>query len=230
MRLLPILKGNTVGEERRRHFFNPRDFSEVTPVEKSRVRVSDLHRDGLGLPVIGRISQSEKLDPNVPSFGFIVAATALVLPGSNGNMALFFADPTRVETIEAFGENIPVAMNLEAWLDAAEATGPRFGAGLRYMLRSNRFEYPSHLIFLQPFDPDKTPVVLIHGLMSTPRMWKPVLAGLLAYPENSRTLSVLVLLLPDWTACSVLRSAAPASANGCCWASPPAETVCLGWT
>jgi hypothetical protein len=106
--LLPILKGNTVGEERRRHFFNPRDFSEVTPVEKSRVRVSGLHPDGLGLPVIGRISQSEKLDPNVPSFGFIVAATALVLPGSNGNMALFFADPTRVETIEAFGENIPV--------------------------------------------------------------------------------------------------------------------------
>ena len=32
--------------------------------------------------------------------------------------------------------------------------------------------------FLQPFDPEKTPVVLIHGLMSTPRMWKPVLDGL----------------------------------------------------
>jgi pimeloyl-ACP methyl ester carboxylesterase len=73
--------------------------------------------------------------------------------------------------------------NLEAWLDAAEATGPPVGAGFRYMLRSNRFEHPSQLTFLQPFDPEKTPVVFIHGLMSTPRMWKPVLAGLLADNE-----------------------------------------------
>ena len=69
-------------------------------------------------------------------------------------------------------------MNLEAWLDAAEATGPSFGAGFRYMLRSNRFGSPSRLIFLRPFEVDKTPVVLIHGLMSTPRMWKPVLNAL----------------------------------------------------
>jgi hypothetical protein len=93
---------------------------------------------------------------------------------------LFFADPTRVETIEAFEKELPVAVDLEAWLDAVEATGPPLCAGFRYMLRSNKSEYRSRLIFLQPFDPDKTPVVLIHGLMSTPRMWKPVLDGLLA--------------------------------------------------
>jgi pimeloyl-ACP methyl ester carboxylesterase len=51
------------------------------------------------------------------------------------------------------------------------------------MLRSNEFEYQARLTFLEPFDPDKTPVVLIHGLMSTPRMWKPVLDGLLADRE-----------------------------------------------
>jgi pimeloyl-ACP methyl ester carboxylesterase len=48
------------------------------------------------------------------------------------------------------------------------------------MLRSNRFEVPSQLTFFQPFDPAKTPVVLVHGLMSTARMWVPVLKGLLA--------------------------------------------------
>ncbi len=48
------------------------------------------------------------------------------------------------------------------------------------MLRSNRFELPSQLTFFQPFDPAKTPVVLVHGLMSTRRMWVPVLKGLLA--------------------------------------------------
>jgi hypothetical protein len=59
---------------------------------------------------------------------------------------------------------------LAPWLDKVEATGTA---------RRRRLS----LHFLQPFDPDKTPVVLIHGLMSTPRMWKPVIEGLLADVE-----------------------------------------------
>ena len=159
MRLLPILKGNADAshEKHQRKFFNPHDFSEVAPVERSRISVSGLHRDGLGLPVIGRIAQSGVTDPNAPPSGFVLAATALVLPDSDGRMDLFFADPTRVETIDAFEKELPVAMDLEAWLDAVEATAPPFGAGFRYMLRSNKFDYQSCLIFLQPFDPDKTP-------------------------------------------------------------------------
>ena len=51
-----------------------------TPVEKSRAIVSGLHREGLGLPVVGRLSQNRIVDPNAPSSGFLVAATALVLP------------------------------------------------------------------------------------------------------------------------------------------------------
>ena len=86
-----------------------------------------------------------------------------------------FADPTKVETIKAFGQELPLAMDLEAWLDQVEATGPPPVAGVRQMLRPEKFEGRSRLTFLQPFDPDKIPVLLIHGLMSTPRMWKPVL-------------------------------------------------------
>ena len=58
----------------------------------------------------------------------------------------------RVETINALQEKLPVAMDLDAWLDAAEATGPSFGSGLRYMLRSNRFGSESRLAFLRPFE------------------------------------------------------------------------------
>jgi pimeloyl-ACP methyl ester carboxylesterase len=185
LKLLPILKNDSVASQRKRQkgFFNPPDLSEITPVGRSRVTVSGLHRDGLGLPVIGRIAQSGVTDPNAPGSGFVVPATALVLPDSGRRMELLLIDPTSVETIEAFGKELPVAMDLEAWLNAVEATGPPVGAGVRYMLRSDEFAHQARLIFLQPFDPDRTPVVLIHGLMSTPRMWKPVLDGLLADRE-----------------------------------------------
>ena len=184
-RLLPMLKGDAAGPQRRHQkgFFNLREFSELVSIERSRITVSGLNRDGLGLAVIGRIAQIGVTDPNAPGSGFVVPATALVLPDSDGRMELLLADPTSVETIEAFGKKLPVSMDLEAWLNAVEATGPPVGAGVRYMLHSDEFAHQARLVFLQPFDPDRTPVVLIHGLMSTPRMWKPVLDGLLADRE-----------------------------------------------
>jgi hypothetical protein len=185
MKLLPILQDRSVAAHSadERKLFHLHKFSEVTPVERSRRRASGLRRDGLGLPVVGRIAESAVTDPNAPSSGFVLAATALVLPDSDGRMGLCFADPTKVDSIRAFGQELPLAMDLEAWLDRVEATGPPPVAGVRQMLRADKFKGQSRLTFLQPFDPDKIPVVLIHGLMSTPRMWKPVLDGLLADEE-----------------------------------------------
>jgi triacylglycerol esterase/lipase EstA (alpha/beta hydrolase family) len=39
------------------------------------------------------------------------------------------------------------------------------------------------IVFLRPFDPDKTPVVLVHGLLSTPGVWEPLVTQLLADPR-----------------------------------------------
>jgi hypothetical protein len=71
--LLPILKNDSVASQRKHQkgFFNPRDLSEITPIGRSRVTVSGLHRDGLGLSVIGRIAQSGVTDPNAPGSGFV---------------------------------------------------------------------------------------------------------------------------------------------------------------
>jgi len=67
--------------------------------------------------------------------------------GKGDRPELILADPTKLESIHVFESTFPVAMDLEAAIDAAEDAGPRFGDGLRYMLRSNRFELPSQLVF-----------------------------------------------------------------------------------
>ena len=46
----------------------------------------------------------------------------------------------------------------------------------RHLLSSNWFQYPAAGLS-QLFNPAKTPVVLIHGLLSTLRMWKPVIGS-----------------------------------------------------
>jgi hypothetical protein len=50
------------------------------------------------------------------------------------------------------------------------------------MLRPQQFFNQEGLFLTQPYDPKKIPLVLIHGLMSDPQMWLPVMAALEADP------------------------------------------------
>jgi pimeloyl-ACP methyl ester carboxylesterase len=158
-------------------YYPPGTFSGVTPVRRSRQLTGGLHRSGLGLPVVGKIVPG---GANAPPSGYRVPVTVLALPKKSapGSFEVSMADPERVESVRLAGRDFPVAMDLEAALNATGATGPRFLDGLRYLLLSDR--KTARLSFLQPYDPGKIPVVLVHGLISTPRMWAPVVKTLLA--------------------------------------------------
>jgi pimeloyl-ACP methyl ester carboxylesterase len=55
--------------------------------------------------------------------------------------------------------------------------------GIANLVRPGRFTKEPRIVFLQPFDPDKTPVVLVHGLLSTPGVWRRWWPQLLADPR-----------------------------------------------
>ncbi len=141
-------------------------------------RIASLHRDGVGLPVIERLPADS---PNAPRGGYHVARTVLARPGPPDSpaVALNIVDPDRVPETTFGATKLPVAMDLQAPLDVTRGLGPRPLDGFRYLLLTNRFSDP-RLIFLEPYDSDKIPVVFIHGLLSTPRMWGPVVTALLA--------------------------------------------------
>lgn len=157
----------------------PDAFAELTPVARSRPTWRGLRRPGLGLPMIGRIDPD---GPNAPPAGYQIAVTLLALPGKDGEDCCRAAlvDPQRIQAVRTAHGDLKVAMNLEAPLAATQVTGPRLGSGLLNLLRPGGFGGDPRIVFLQPFDPDKTPVVLVHGLMSTPRMWAPLVMALLA--------------------------------------------------
>lgn len=164
-------------------YYLPATFSHVTPVRNSRDITPGLDRPGLGLPAIGQIAPGGE---NSPRAGFHVPVTVLAFPKKtiNDSFEVLFADPARVASVRMAGRDFPVAMNLAAALDATRATGPRLLDGLGFLLRPERLQ--SRLVFLQPYDPKKIPVVLIHGLISTPKMWAPVVKTLLADREIRR--------------------------------------------
>ncbi|NCA89681.1 MAG: hypothetical protein EOM92_12440 [Gammaproteobacteria bacterium] len=177
----------------------PADLALITPVTKSRSRTPDftdlpdftnatdsldtpgLHRPGLGLPAVARIASE---DPHAPRHGFQVPATLVALPdpADPSQMKLSLLDPRRVAEVDVAGRRLPVAMDLEAPLAAARNLGPGFFLGLRHLLRADRFEGYASIYFLEPYDPAKRPLVLVHGLMATPTAWNPLVRQLLADP------------------------------------------------
>lgn len=180
-RALPRLLEHPVRPERTQGDFDPGTLSEVKPIRRARATVPGLHRQGVGLPVVAITSRAKSGDPNAPRSGFHQAATAVVIPTTSGPR-LRLENPKLTAKTDVGTTMAPLAMNLEAPIDATVRSGPRLLDGLRYLLLANRFSAPSQLVFLEPYNPQKTPVVFVHGLMSTPRMWRPVIKQLESLP------------------------------------------------
>lgn len=164
---------------------SPGRFADIEPVIRPRVASPDLHRFGLGLPAVARISAAG--DPNAPRTGYRIPLTLVALPKNPPTACCEAAlvDPRQVQAVRTSHGDLPLAMDLETPLSATAAAGRRFGADLANLLRPGHFTGHPRIVFLEPYDPDKTPVVLVHGLLSTPRMWEPLIRGLMADPAIS---------------------------------------------
>jgi hypothetical protein len=169
--------------------FAPGKFRDIKVVRGRVVGSPGLIQSGLGAPAVGLIPSK---GPFAPSQGYRVPVTTVAVPGERESdpLSIQFVNPMLTDRAVINGQSFPLAMNLEAPITATRAIGPGSLDGFRNMLRSDRVQ--SRLIFFQPFDPDKIPVVLVHGLMSTPRMWESVVANLWADP--GRVLAFVFLL------------------------------------
>jgi pimeloyl-ACP methyl ester carboxylesterase len=161
---------------------DPGAFDHIAPVRQVRETRPGLHRAGLGLSVVGRLAPDG--NPNAPDAGFKAPLTLVALPPEGGSDCCDSAllDPRRIDSLRTEQGETPLAMDLEASLRTADATGPRFGSGLANLLRPGLFVGHPRILFLEPFDPNRRPLVLIHGLLSTHRVWTPLLLDLLTDP------------------------------------------------
>jgi len=188
---------------------DPGELRDITPVTRTRTGPSGLRRAGVGLPLVARLPAP--LDPNAPRAGYHLPVTLVVQPRTTrkptGSMALppqpearqhsttttpvapsgcceaALVDPTAAEQVPTASGTLPVAMDLHAPVAATRATGLRPTAALANLLRPGRFTGQPRIVFLQPFDPDRTPLVLVHGLLSTPGVWEPLVTQLMADPR-----------------------------------------------
>jgi hypothetical protein len=142
-------------------------------------------RPGVGVPVVAwRLNDGTgPLDSHRPPEGLSAPMTAVVLPQAGGKWLLRFVSPVDHASIDIAGRSVTVAADYTAPIaQLAERARPLARSGLSGMLSSTTSERREKLYLMQPYDPQKIPLLMVHGLQSTPLAFVNLTNDLVADP------------------------------------------------
>ena len=151
-----------------------RAFETPRQVHEKRIRLQ-VRAAGFGGTLVGINRPADPAKFYFPSVGVAGAVTAVLdfkpaAPNSKAReVVLSLHDPTLRETVKMAGVTRPLAADFTAPL--AYYPHPPF-LGLMEAMRVDRYYRTAGLTMLQPYDPERIPIVFVHGLISEPGMWR----------------------------------------------------------
>ncbi len=151
-------------------------------------------QEGVGGALVGVriVNPPEKF---APAKGITAPITATL--GFHGNDAtLSLRRPAKQPTASVEGKVRPLEANFSAPISYYQPPGNPLLIGLMGALRAAHYEKKTGLYFLQPYDPDRIPLVFVHGLISTPFDWVKTINGLQADPEIRKRYQFWVFAYP----------------------------------
>ena len=161
--------------------WNPELYT-LRPADRFDVRGSyvreSLRKPGVGVPLVavGREPNPDAdRDFGLPRTFYGVTAT-LNFRGNRAVLAL--EDPLATEFVTLQGRRQPLAADFTVPLAVMLASVKPRQFEITRFLRPERYAGTTRLARLQPYDPDKTVVLVVHGLMDTPATWAPLINSL----------------------------------------------------
>ncbi len=179
----------------------PADLISLTGFT-SRVRLP-----GFGVPLVG-----VRQNPNVPfyekrgTFTPVTAVPRLAERGATADLTIELVDPRHHLTVDAPGGptalaadyTAPIAMVFDGLNDLA--------LGIRGLLFVGDQMKLAGLYMLEPYDPDRIPVLMVHGLSSSPLIWRNLINELQIDPVIREKYQFWVVYYPSGV--STINSAA----------------------
>ena len=163
--------------------WNPEKYDFV-PADQFRIGGSyvkeHLTKNGVGAPlvVIGK-NLNTAINENFALPRAYYGVTAVIY--FEGNRAeLAFKDPLATEDVQLGRRTFPMAADYTVPIAVMLASTEPKKLELSRLLNPDKFAYTARISRLQPYDPDKTVVLVIHGLMDSPATWTPLLNHLRA--------------------------------------------------
>ena len=168
-------------------------FESPDQIKENLIRKQNV-QEGVGGALVGVriVNPPEKF---MPAKGITAPVTAtLDFHATDATLAL--RRPAKQPMASVEGKTRPLAANFSAPISYYQPPGNLLLIGLMAGLRSNRYMDKTGLYFLQPYDPDRIPVVFVHGLFSTAFNWVQTINGLQADPEIRKHYQFLVFGYP----------------------------------
>jgi pimeloyl-ACP methyl ester carboxylesterase len=164
------------------------DFFRTPKQVHEKIAHQEARINDWGGVLVGVYKPSDPRKQFLPLVGLAVPVTAVLdfaPPTPAGGQAreatLALYDPTRRETLHLAGST----RSLGADFGAPLAYYPEPGLLLAFMatIRPANYENRAGIYMLEPYDPDRIPVILIHGLVSIPQMWVPTISAIESDPK-----------------------------------------------
>jgi len=151
-------------------------------------------QEGVGGALVG-VRLVNPPDKFAPRRGITAAVTTtLDFHGKDATLAL--RRPAKQPTASVEGKTRPLAANFSAPISYYKPPSNLALVGLVGGFEAKHYPAQIGLYFLQPYDPERIPLVFVHGLFSTPWTWVQTINGLQADPEIRKHYQFWVFAYP----------------------------------
>ena len=165
---------------------------------ESQVKERLIRKENIQQGVGGALVGVRVLNPRehfAPGRGITAPVTA-TLDFHSKNATLALRSPTKQQTASVEGKVRPLAANFSAPISYYQPPGNLMLVGLVGGFEATHYPAGIGLYFLQPYDPDRIPLVFVHGLFSTPWTWVKTINGLQTDPEIRKRYQFWVFAYP----------------------------------
>ena len=168
-------------------------FVDADQVKEKLIRKQNIQL-GVGGALVGvrTVNPPEKF---APPKGITAPVTA-TLDFHATNATLVLRRPRKEPTARVEGKVRPLNADFSAPISYYQPPSSLLFVGIIGALRAAHYEKKTGLYFLQPYDPDRIPLIFVHGLISTPFDWVQTINGLQADPEIRKHYQFWVFAYP----------------------------------
>jgi pimeloyl-ACP methyl ester carboxylesterase len=182
-------------------------FQELLDARTLRVRRGEkaVVIPGLGGTLVG---VRRSVPPGLPpprlesAYGYRVPVTSIIdfsstLPGQGApvEVRLQLVNPRQIDSTQIGGQRFPLAANFSAPLLSYSRLNELW-LGFINMIQSGNMRNNSGLLLTEPYDPDRIPVIFVHGLLSSSYIWRRTALTLIQDPEIRRHYQFWVFSYP----------------------------------
>lgn len=180
---------------------DPSYFDELVPADRLEITNLELtrHRQGgVGGAMVAHRARREsaKHDQFMSAAGYGLPVNAMLDFPATGKARLVVRNVLKVDQVRIAGRDTPLAADWSASLGYLYRYAPPSNVGIKGLLHPEEYAAQTNLYAVQPFDPDKIPVILVHGLMSSPHTWLEMLNTLRTDPVLRRNYQAVLFRYP----------------------------------